>query len=213
VTASPGLTAGPYTLSAHLAWILTGDGDFYTDGSISGDSLRMNSGYTVSCEQTDRTVNIDLRIGQPEHTAAGVPCWRFDRANGWWELIDLNGGADAAIYFPIEFTGRLMTTYVQAFAAAGAIHSVLAALQITAPAWGTPGTAPTVTNANESTIIFGIGAWGEDFINHSLGLGTVINLGTNNYAIRIRGQRVGDRIRAIKHSIRYSTIGPGGIGG
>lgn len=195
------------------------DGDIRTAGivtsldRVTGDQMTVSGNYFITCAQTDRTVNVDLRMGQPEMDASGNPLWRFDRTNQWWELITLGGGGDSAIWFPIMFTGRLMQTYAQTFSSAGSIHSVYAALTITTPDWGTPANAPGVTNANESTISFGNGVWGEDFISHSLGSGTLISLGSNNYAIRVRGERVGDRLRALKHVIRYTSIGPGGIGG
>jgi hypothetical protein len=195
------------------------DGDIRTVGvvtslgHVTGDQMTVSGNYFITCAQTDRTINVDLRNGYPEEDASGNPLWRFDRTNGWWELITLGGGGDSALYFPIMFTGRLMQTYAQSFSSAGSIHTVYAALQITTPNWGTPANPPGVTNANESSISFGNGVWGEGFISHSLGSGTLINLGSNNYAIRIRGERVGDRLRALKHVVRYTRIGPGGIGG
>lgn len=209
----------PSTVHADVSWVITNEGQLYAKGEIisdalvQGESMRVNNSFFVTCEQTDRTYNVDLRTGQPEEDASGAPLWRFDRTNGDWELITLGGGGNSAIWFPITFSGRLMETYVQAFAGAGAVHSVYAALAITTPDWGTPANAPGIVNANETTIVNANGAWGEDFINHSLGLGTLLNLGSNNYAIRIRGERVGDRIRAIKFVIRFILIGPGGVGG
>jgi hypothetical protein len=179
---------------------------------VQGDSLEVSGGYVVACAQTDRTVNIDLRIGQSEQDAAGVPYWRFDRTNGWWECIGTNG-TDAAIYFPILYTGRLMETEVQVYEDTLG-QFVYAALQIVTPVWGTPSSAPTFVAANEGTFAGSGGVpWGEVVVNHSLGLGTLINLSTNGYAIRVRATQIGARIRAIRQSIRYISMGPGGIGG
>jgi hypothetical protein len=213
LTASPGV---PLTLD--VPWVVEPGGEIYTKGEIisddlvQGDSLEVSGGYVVACAQTDRTVNIDLRIGQSEQDAAGVPYWRFDRTNGWWECIGTNG-TDAAIYFPILYTGRLMETEVQVYENTLG-QFVYAALQIVTPVWGTPSSAPTFVAANEGTFAGSGGVpWGEVVVNHSLGLGTLINLSTNGYAIRVRATQIGARIRAIRQSIRYISMGPGGIGG
>ena len=216
--ADPAATLG-VPLTMDVPWVVEPGGEIYTkgeivsDGLVQGDSLRVDGTYIVTCDQTDRTVNVDLRTGQSEEDAAGVPLWRFDRANGWWECITIGGTGDAAIYFPILFTGQLMLTEVQAYENTFG-QFVYAALQITAPVWGTPSTAPTVTNANEGLFAGSGGVpWGEVSVNHSLGLGTTINLGSDSYAIRVRATQVGARIRAVRHSVRFTSIGPGGIGG
>jgi len=205
-------------LTMDVPWVVEPGGEIYTKGEVvsddlvQGNTLRVDGTYLVTCAQTDRIANIDLRIGQSEQDAAGVPYWRFDRTNGWWECIGTNG-TDAAIYFPILYTGRLMETEVQVWEDTAG-QFVYAALQITTPVWGTPASAPTVIAANE-TVFLGSGGtpWGEIPINHSLGLGTQLDLGSNSYAIRVRATQVGARIRAIRQSIRFTSIGPGGIGG
>jgi hypothetical protein len=201
------------------AMSIDADGDIRTTGpvtslnQITGDQMTVSGNYFITCAQTDRTINVDLRNGYPEEGDSGNPLWRFDRANNWWVLITLNSDGNAALYFPIMFTGWLMQTYVQTFSATGADNAVFAALQVTTPAWGWPSTAPTVTIGDETTISYGNGVWGEGSISHNSGSGTLINLGSNNYAIRIRGTRVGARLRALRHIVRYTRIGPGGIGG
>lgn len=206
----------PHTAHSDIAWMLDINGNFTTrgnalaDGDVAGATLR-TGGSNVACAQTDVVVNHDLRNGLSEADAAGAPFWRFDRTNGWWELITLGGG-DSALYFPLLFTGRLMTTQAQVFMSAGSLHSTYVGLQATTPVWGTPGTAPGTVVSNETSTAAN-GAWGEISVSHSVGLGSVIALSSASYAIRIKGERVGDRVRALRHTIRYTSIGPGGIGG
>jgi len=194
------------------SWYLREDGEFYTGGRVHAAGMTLTTDPTITIPNTDVTINLDLSLAMSEEDATGTPLWRFDRTNQRWELITLGGGGDSALYIPITFSGVLRTTTVQAFASSGSTHSVLAALRINTPAWGTPATPPTVVNANEATIIFANGAWGENFISHGAGSGTTISHATAGYSIRIRGQRVGDLLQAVKCVVRYGLIGPGGMG-
>lgn len=193
-------------------WVLGVDGSFYTAGRIRSAGVTLTTDSTIAIPTTSTVIHLDLSLGMSEEDATGTPYWRFDRTNQRWELITLGGGGDSALYIPITFSGLLRQTYVQAFAGSGSLHSVLAALRIQMPAWGTPGTPPTVTNANEATIVFANGAWGEGFISHGGGSGTTISHANSGYSIRIRGQRVGDLLQAVKCSVDYGSIGPGGMG-
>jgi hypothetical protein len=204
-------TAAAGDLYLQENWFLDIDGEFRTKGRIHTAGLTLTTDPVITIPETDTDIHLDLSLGQSEEDAAGAPYWRWDRTNQRWELITLGGGGDSALYIPITFSGVLRFTTVQAFASSGSSHSVLAALRITAPAWGTPGTPPTVTNANEATIVLGNGVWGENFITHGGG-GTTVSHETAGYAIRIRGQRVGDRLQAVKCQVRYGEIGPGGMG-
>lgn len=198
--------AGDYYLSEQ--WVINEDGDFYTNGLVRADSLAMTgTSRTVSIAQADVTINHHLLNGYPEEDGTGSPGWRWDQANGWWECLVANG----ILYFPILFTGRLMTTELQVFNANTGNHDVIAGLQSVEPDWGTPSNAPTFTLSNADSN-FGANVWSELSINHSLGTGTVISLSTRSYAIRVEGESIGDRVRALRHSVRFTTIGPGGIG-
>ena len=191
-------------------WKIASDGYIYTLGRMTAAGVTLSTDTSISTPNNDVTISLDLRIAQPQMDAAGAPLWRFDRTNHWWECIALDGAtSDACLYFPIPYGGQLRTTTVQAFAAAGSLHSVFAALQITAPVWGTPASAPTITNANEATIVIANGAWGENFISHGLGSGTSISYANNFYAFRIRAQAVGDRVRALRSVVRYTGLSSG----
>ncbi len=213
----------PATISADVPWLISnyGDayfkGDVYSEGLVQGETMKVNNASVIACKSVDKDINVDLREGLPEMSAAGGHMWRYDRDNGWWECIALNATPapdDGALYFPIVFSGRLMTTTIQVWESTVGQY-VYGCLQTTAPVWGAPGTAPAVGNVNEATFIGagGAAAWGELVIAHSLTAGTLIALGTTSYAIRVRATQIGARVRAIKHSVRFTSIGPGGIGG
>lgn len=188
-------------------WVISGGGEAYFTG-VSADALLSTSASIVAIPQTDTVVNRSLLEATPEYDGSGVAGWWYDRANGRWECRV----AGAFLYLPILFSGRLMTTQVQVFNANTGAHLVEAALMTTTPTWGTPGTAPTV-NIGNNTTISASNAWNEITVSHSSGSGTVVSLPTAAYAIRIIGNAVGDQVRAIRHTVRFTTIGAGGIGG
>ncbi len=201
--------ASPGDLFLEETWVINSDGSIQTVGNVRADTMTLSgtTGYVLMTGTIERTINHHLANGTPEMDATGVGQWWFDQPNGVWVALV----ADAVIYFPILFTGRLMDTDVQVFNAAGALHDITASLQSVEPVWGTPGTAPTIVNSNPSTN-FANGAWGEINISHSLGSGTVIGLSTKSYAIRVEAGRIGDQIRALRHVVRFTNIGGGGIG-
>lgn len=207
----------PRTATTDILWWIGNEGNFHTrgelnaDGDISGGLLRSRGTHLVTCPQTDVVINHSLHNATSEQTAAGLSCWRFDSATDTWELIDLGGG-NAALYFPLMFSGRLMTTTVQMFLAAGASHPVDASLFSLTPTWGSPSTAATAL-ASDTAALTNLAVWTELVISHGSGAGTALALSTANYSIRVRGNRVGDKVRAIRHSVRYTSLGPGGIGG
>ncbi len=197
--------AGDYHLQEQ--WTLDESGNFSTRGHIESATLSIVDASVIGIEQIDKVINIHLLTGQPETDSGGLTGWFWDQPNGWWEARV----AGAVMYFPILFTGRLMETELQVFLANTGAHDIAAGLQSVEPDWGTPANAPTFVTSNTDTTN-GSNAWRELSINHSLGVGTVVGLSTKSYAIRVEADDVGDRIRALRHTVRYVNIGPGGIG-
>lgn len=198
--------AGPQALVEK--WVIRGSGNAYFSGAVEASNLQSTSAPTIIIPSTDTIVNRSLLEAEAEHDSGGNAGWWYDRANSRWECRS----AGAHLYLPILFSGRLMSTILQVFNANTGLHLVEAGLMSSTPLWGTPGTPPTISIGNNTTIN-AANAWNEITISHSSGLGTVISLPTASYAIRIIGNAVGDQVRAIRHTVRHTTIGAGGIGG
>ncbi len=189
-------------------WIIRGDGDAYFRNGVSAGSLISTSAATITIPQTDVTINRSLLEAIPETDGTGLARWQYDRVNSRWECLV----AGSHLYFPITFTGRLMQTRLQVFHANTGAHLIEAGLLSNTPVWGTPGTPPTL-NVSNNTTLSASNAWGEITISHGLGSGTLIQLATGSYAIRIIGSSIGDRVQALRHTVRHTSIGAGGIGG
>lgn len=207
---------GTYTgVTAKATWVLRyADGSFYSAGNITADQsmhcddLTMLGASAIPCASVDTTINQHLLTGLPEDGATGLAQWRWDQANGVW--VSLVSGA--ILYFPVTWSGRFMTTDIQVFHANTGSHNIKASLQVVTPDWGNPSNAPAYANGNETTST-AANSWHEINISHGVGSGTLVTLGSKSYAIRVECGAVGDKVQALRHSIRFTQIGPGGIGG
>ncbi len=200
---------------AKAGWVLQQNGNFFSKKNITADEsmvcndLTMLGASAIPCQSVDIPINQHMLDGYPEETSGGIGEWWWDQTNGVW-VCRTDG---ASLYFPLwGISGAtVMSSDVQIFFSVAAAHEITLALQKVAPDWAVAANAPTYTAYPPAVQPNNTNVWVNKNCAYNVGAGQAITPGFS-WAFKVTAAKAGDMVRALRHTVRFTQIGPG-LGG